>query len=170
MTLNRKASTFLRFLAIFLGAVAIYWVALRPFHCAHVVQAVEVQVTRHFGTLRHDELVRAARENIARLHSVQAGCSTDVDLYIGLASNLSVLGQHDEALRYLKAAVKADTRPEIHFNIALTLLDLGRVDEAVSEMAVACEFNPWLLDRLEGEFKDRVKAEQERLIRIHARK
>ena len=169
MTANRTAILAIRTLAVAGALLAINWLVIRPFRCAQVVHAIELQLMVGLPQLPADRVAAVARENLRNLQTVAPGCEADVDLHIALAANASLLGRHEEALGYLRRALRADDRPEIHFNIGLTLLDMGRVDEAAGELAIACEFNEFLLGRIQGELQQRVMKEVAQLKAIHAR-
>jgi hypothetical protein len=53
-------------------------------------------------------------------------------------------------------ALRVDDRPQVYYNRGLMLLELGRVNDAVRDLATAVDFDPSLLAGIDGELRDRV--------------
>ena len=148
-----------RVVAVVVTALLIERFCVIPFRCMHMIKVVEQRTETAMNRLDHLAAQGVARENLQLLDEVASGCRTDADLHLLLAFNDKLLGRQEEALQHLNDAISIDDRPEFYFDRGLMLIDLGRIDEAARELAIAVRFNPDLVDRLDGEMKDIVLRE-----------
>jgi tetratricopeptide (TPR) repeat protein len=149
----------IRLAAIAAAALAIERFSIAPYHCTHIIPLVEQRT--HVALERADEYrsKEIARTNLELLDLARRGCHNEVDLYLLLAFNKHILGHTDAALADLNAALQIDNRPELYFDRGMMLVDQGKIDDAVRELATAIEFNPTLVSGLDGELLNRVNAE-----------
>ena len=73
-------------------------------------------------------------------------------------ANCEILGRWKEAADAYTRALRIDQRPEIYSNRGLVLLQLGRADAAVADLATAARFNPTSSINVDGELRPRVAA------------
>lgn len=122
-----------------------------PAHCNRLFRRVE-------AATRADLPVAVARENVRQLNSVKSACRDQVDLYVLLAANNYELGRVEQAIADLTDALLVVDRPEIYFDRGLMFFEAGNIDAAITDMAVAGEFSPLLLDKLDNEVRHMVTA------------
>lgn len=145
---------------ILMAALALtYWLVLVPIRCAHAILPIEHRTRVALSSRSPFEARRIATANLALLEAVCGGCKTDVDLYLLRAFNLSILGRNEEALLELENGLRIDNRPELYVQRAQILLEMGRLDAAVTEFAMVARFGLVLLDSLDPELRARVVAE-----------
>lgn len=163
---NRTVATVIRVIALALAAIALKWTTVDALRCAEMLRRVETQIPM-LEKLSADRAARPATNTLNRLEALAPCCQPDADLHIALASLDNIVGRRDRALQHLDDALRVEDRPEIYFDKGLTLLDLGRINAAVAQFAVACEFNMRLLELLEGDLRVRVGEEAIRLQKLH---
>ena len=61
-------------------------------------------------------------------------------------------------MRAYTRALALYQRPEIYYNRGMTLIGMGRVDEAIADLTIAARFMPQFLEELDGETRRRVAA------------
>ena len=145
-----------RFALVAIAVLALRQYCYLPFQCTHTIVIVARRTHLALDRQSSIEAKRTARRNLEMLDSVAGGCRTDLDPYLLRAFNDKILGRTDAALRDLDDGLRVDDRPEIYFDRGLMLLDVGRMDAGVKDLAIAARFNPTLLDQLQGDLRQRV--------------
>jgi len=143
-------------LAVVGGAGALYRLCVLPYRCNQALQiltrrtyrAADLEGTPH-GTI-------LARQNLERLAAVRRGCTHDVTWMMLTAANERFIGQVQQAVDEYTEALRFHQRPEIYYNRGMTELSMGRVDEAIRDLAIAARFTPQILDLLDPETRRRV--------------
>lgn len=149
----------IRVAVVVVAALAFYRYAWLPYRANRVLFTVTTQLdqaTRYEGS----DPARAAilaRDNLARLQSVERACRTNVEWEMLYAENARLLRRYDEAFAHYDAALRIDHRPEIYFHRGLTRMEAGSVDKAFDDLVLAVRFRPVLLDDLSGELHTRVE-------------
>jgi tetratricopeptide (TPR) repeat protein len=122
---------------------------------------VEAEVERRSNLAESVEPQRAAilaRDNLRDLDHIASARRLEVSWYMLYAANCTLMDRWRDALDTYTRALGIDRRPEIYFNRGLAHLHLGESDAAVADMATAARFNPFLLERLDGDLRARVTA------------
>jgi tetratricopeptide (TPR) repeat protein len=73
--------------------------------------------------------------------------------------NARILNRPFESLAHYDAALGFDHRPELYFERGLTLLELGRKQEAIQNIATSARFDPHITDDLDPLVREQVLAE-----------
>jgi len=155
--MRRSAIVVVRAAAVIVAALAIYRLCWLPYRGA----AVEATVQRRSQAADVAEAQRAAilaRENLNDLDGVAAGRRLEPSWYMLYGGNVMLLGRWPEAVDVYTRALRIDQRPEIYFNRGLARLNVGQTDAAVADMATAARFNPYVLQQIDGELRERVRA------------
>ena len=148
-------------------AWALYAFAYRPLSCNWKLDALRNRTNGASQTVRDYQIAVLARQNLTDLRRCEDACGTNVLLYMLEAENEALLGDKEAAIATLRKGLTVDQRPEIHMNIGTLLLEMGRLDAAVNEYAVAVRFTPKNLETIyDPEILRRI---QERLQQIKAR-
>ena len=137
------------------AGVAVHRLCVIPFRHDLVMRDVEARM----GLVENVDAFRAkslARRNLADLDRVAGSRRLDPAWYIFYGANCETLDRwHDAANAYTKA-LAIDQRPEIYFSRGMVMLHLGRIDQAAADMITAVRFNPFFIDRIGGELRERV--------------
>jgi tetratricopeptide (TPR) repeat protein len=100
-----------------------------------------------------------ARLNLADLDRVARSRRLDPAWYMSYGANCEILDRWQGAANAYTRALAIDQRPEIYFSRGLVMLRLGRIDQAAADMLTAVRFNPFFIERIDGELRARVAAE-----------
>lgn len=130
-------------------------------------------VLPYLANLRFDE-IRRRTERAQVLDAVQAAPIARANLrdlersegvqrfnsvwYVLYGANCEILGRPGDAIAVYSQALRIDQRPEIYVNRGLAKLQMGSIDAAVKDLAVAARFDPFVLYQLEGDLHTRVAA------------
>lgn len=109
------------------------------------VRTSELISLQQSGTLYLSE--RAASLAARARRHLQA-CPSNLNLYLIAAANETVAGRNEAALDLYQRALEIDRRPEIYFNIGLTMLDLGLQHDAVRILGRAGMFAPQFITEI----------------------
>lgn len=148
-----------RVAVLVVAALALYRYAWLPYRANRVLFTVTTQLdqaTRFEG----GDPARAAilaRDNLARLQSVERACHTNVEWELLYAENARLLQRFDEAFAHYDAALRIDHRPEIYFHRGMTRMEAGQFDKAFDDLVLAVRFRPGLVEELSGELRIRVE-------------
>ncbi len=145
----------IRALAVALAALALYREAWLPHHANRVLFDVDqrTEAARNGGAYR---AAPAARDNLARLQTVEAVGRTDVVYHMLYATNARILQRWDEALLHYDAALAIDRRPEIYFQRGMMQVESGNADAAIPDLVKAVRFQIIYLDEIQGSLRKRV--------------
>ncbi|MEK6372940.1 MAG: hypothetical protein AABO58_09600 [Acidobacteriota bacterium] len=143
-------------LAVAGGAGAAYRLCVLPYRCDQELQTLMRRTYRAADLVGSPEGAILARRNLERLAAVRGACTHDVTWMMLTAANERFLDQLQQAVDHYTEALRFHQRPEIYYNRGMTLLSMGRVDEAITDLAVAARFTPQILDLLDPETRRRV--------------
>ena len=106
----------------------------------------------------HSIKSRTREYYLERLDAIRGNCRDDLTWFMLYAANCRVVGEGAEAVRAYTRALALYQRPEIYYNRGMTLIGMGRVDEAIADLTIAARFMPQFLEELDGETRRRVAA------------
>jgi tetratricopeptide (TPR) repeat protein len=144
--------------AAFVAAcIGIDRLCVEPFRANLVLRQVALRsmAAQSLDARRAKEL---AHQNLSDLIRTAGAGKLDPAWYMLYGTNCEILGRWTEAAETYTNALRIDDRPEIYENRGLVMLQLGKPDMAVSDLATAVRFDPLILDQLEGELRVRVAA------------
>jgi tetratricopeptide (TPR) repeat protein len=144
---------------VFAGAaLAVHRLCVIPFRANLVMRDVEerMAVVERVGLFRASSL---ARLNLADLDRVARSSRLDPAWYLFYGANCEILDRWQDAADAYTHALVIAQRPEIYFSRGLVRLHLGQIDAATADMVTAVRFNPFFVERLDGELRARVTAE-----------
>lgn len=147
-----------RVIVLAVAALALYRYVWLPYQANRVLFVVEGQLQEAIRYEASDTARMAvlARDNLARLQSVERACRTNVEWELLYAENARLLRRFDEAFAHYEAALHIDHRPEIYFHRGLARLQTGDVQAAYNDLVLAVKFRPVLNDDLSGDLHQRV--------------
>lgn len=154
---NALARAFCRLAAVAAAAFAVYDYAWMPEHADHILKSLTLR-TQAALQMDGDRAVFVARDNLARLKTIEGAGKLSVDYHLISAVNDRIIGRDDEAIEHYTAALAADHRPEIYFDRGTTYLKEGKLDAATADIALAVRFNPVFLDDIDIGMQERVAA------------
>jgi hypothetical protein len=139
------------------ASFAVHRLCVIPFRDDRVMREVEqrMRIAENVDPFRAMPL---ARMNLADLDRVARSRRLDPAWYVFYGANCELLERWEDAADAYTSALTIDQRPEIYFSRGLVMLHFGRIDEAVADMVRAVRFNPFLIDQISGELRDRVAA------------
>ena len=155
MRIRRGSVVVVRCAAVLAVSAAMYRLVVKPELAAMVMLSVQGRYQRadkldpRFGAA-------VARENLDALRGVASVERLDPSWYLLYGTNCELLGLWGDAVNSYSRALLIDDRPEIYFNRGIAMLNLGRTDDAVNDLAVATRFDRTTLDQLEGHLRARV--------------
>jgi tetratricopeptide (TPR) repeat protein len=128
-----------------------------PYQASLMIAALEERTTKAEAG---DSAARAelARLNVEDLARIEAARRLDPEWYLLYAENCQLLGRQQDAAASYSRALQIDQRPEIYMYRGLLMLQLGRIDDAVSDLATAARFKPDILFDVGGDLRTRVAA------------
>lgn len=147
----------LRGVAIAFAAVALYFVCLLPYR-ANLMLAAITERTINEENVDTVAAAPVARANLQDLAEIRTAERLNPTWYLLYGKNCEILGRNTEAAEVYSRALEIDQRPEIYVDRGMILLQLGRVDDAVRDLATAARFNPSVVYDLSGELRERVAA------------
>lgn len=147
----------IRGVAIVFAAVAGYFLCVVPYR-ANLTLATIMQ--RTMNALNVDAIAAApvARTNLHDLAEIRTPERLNPDWYLLYGANCEILGQKSEAAGVYSRALEIDQRPEIYVHRGMIMLQLGKMDAAVNDLATAARFNPYVVFDLSGDLRERVAA------------
>lgn len=147
------------FAALVLTAVAfaIHRLCVIPYGDNLVKRDVEERMAL-IETLDPFRAATLARLNLADLDRIARSHRLDPAWYLYAGASYEVLDRWQDAANAYTSALAIDQRPEIYFRRGLVMLHLGDLDRAASDMITAVRFNPFFIDQISGELRDRVAA------------
>jgi tetratricopeptide (TPR) repeat protein len=156
--MRRSAILLVRAAAAVAAALGVYSLCLLPFRAAIVEGQVERRSMAAESAPDPQRTVILARENVRILNSIAPWRRLSASWYMLYGGNCGLLERWPEAIDTYTRALKIDQRPEIYFNRGLARLRLGQTDAAVADITTATRFNPYLIERIDGELRERVAA------------
>jgi tetratricopeptide (TPR) repeat protein len=159
--MRRRADLWRILLAPFLiaaAAWAIHHLCVIPHRDNRLMRDIEARM----GMLDSVDSLRAktlARLNLDDLDRVARSRELDPEWYLFYGANCELLDRWEDAASAYTDALAIDQRPEIYFSRGLVRLHLGQIDDAEADMIRAVRFNPFLIDRIGGELRERVGKE-----------
>jgi tetratricopeptide (TPR) repeat protein len=154
---NALGRALCRLAAVTAAALAIYYYAWMPEYADHILKSLTLR-TQAALQVDGDRSVFVARDNLARLQSIERAGKLSVDFHLICAVNERILGRNDEAIEHYTAALAADHRPEIYLERGVTYLKEGNLDAATADIALAVRFNPAFLEDVDTGMQERVAA------------
>lgn len=132
---------------VVLTAAAFHYFVIIPFRCDHVKRRVE-ELIRRFAVTGQPTLVMVARLRSARdeVHTCIEHMPHDLDLRLEAAACDRFLGRPGEAIEQYRFALTIDRRPEIYLNLATTLFEQGRREEAADAFATMMSFATFMIN------------------------
>jgi len=130
-----------------LTAAAFHYFVIIPFRCDHVKRSVEALIRRFAGS-GQPPMVMVARLRAARdqVYACIEHMPHDLDLRLEAAACDRFLGRPDDAIEQYQLALKIDRRPEIYLNLATTLFEQGRREEATDTFATMMSFATFMVN------------------------
>jgi len=147
----------LRAAAVAAASIAIYFFCIEPYRANFIVEAL-TQRTLGAQSAEAIDAAPVARGNLNDLNAIRRVERLNPSWYLLYGSNCEILGQKNEALEAYSQALRIDQRPEIYTHRGMVLLQLGRVDDAVRDLATAARFDPFVLYDLDSDLRKRVAA------------
>lgn len=140
------------------AAVAIHRLCVIPFRANVVMRDVEKRmgVVESAGSFRASSL---AHQNLVDLERVARSGRLDPAWYMFFGANCELLERWQDAADAYTDALAIAQRPEIYFSRGLVRLRLAQIDAARADMVTAVRFNPFFVEKLDGELRTRVAAE-----------
>ncbi len=143
--------------AIAVACLAIHRLCVIPFRDNVTMREIEERM-RVAETVDSARAMSLARANLAALDGVARSRQLDPAWYMYYGANCEILDRWQDAADVYTRALAIDQRPEIYFSRGLVRLHLGQIDRAAEDMITAVRFNPFLIDRIDGELRARVAA------------
>jgi O-antigen ligase len=156
-TEDRGLRNVIRGAAIVFAAYAGYFLCVVPYR-ANLALATITQRTLNAPNVDPIAAAPVARTNLRDLAEIRTPERLNPTWYLLYGSNCEILGRKVEAADIYSRALEIDQRPEIYVNRGMILLQLGRVDDAVKDLATAARFKPDTVFDLSGELRQRVEA------------
>lgn len=154
---SHVAQTLLSVSALILATLAIYQLCIVPYRDNLILSAVEYRsMLARSG--RAPRTLDAARRNLHDLDIAERSRRLDPNWYLLYGANCELLGRWRDAADVYTRALRIDARPELYVSRGQAMLRLGRTTEAEADLAAAARFNPYVLDQLDGDLRDRVAA------------
>ena len=156
-------------LTIAAGAAWVLWqFVVIPYRCNNRLKKasddLKVVLAAAGGDIRGMEL---ARSIAADVHNCTIENPGDVAAQMVLAGAYRALGRNAQAIAAYQTALQYDRRPELYLDLGQTQLETGDSKAALSNLVVACIYNPQYLDEIglyHPEVKRAVDAYQIRLM------
>lgn len=140
------------------AAAGIHQLCVIPFRANLVMHDVEKRMAavESAGLFRPSSL---AHQNLTDLERVARSGRLDPAWYMFYGANCEALERWQDAAGAYTDALAIAQRPEIYFSRGLVRLHLGQIEPATADMVTAVRFNPFFVERLDGELRTRVAAE-----------
>ena len=147
----------IRAVAIVFAAIAGYFLCVVPYR-ANLALAEITQRTMNTENVDAVAAAPVARTNLSDLAKIRAPERLNPNWYLLYGANCEILGRTSEAAEIYSRALEIDQRPEIYVHRGMVMLQLGRMDAAVNDLATAARFNPSVVFDLSGDLRERVAA------------
>jgi tetratricopeptide (TPR) repeat protein len=109
-----------------------------PYVCNITIRTVEARTGELFKARMPDfQRAAAARENHRLLSTCDDCIGDNANVHLLAASNWSVRGDNEMAVREYTDALRYDRRPELYFNLGMAQLDREHFDDAVRSLETA---------------------------------
>lgn len=155
--MSRIVSATIRVLVVAGAAVAIHQYVVLPWRAYGVLSLVEYRTADLARMGPSADGAPAARRNLELLDEAAGPSRTNTNFYMLYAFNQRMVGlDADAVITYTKALENADHRPEIYFSRGEAYLALKNMDAAVADFVHAARFNPYIVDELQGDLRERV--------------
>jgi tetratricopeptide (TPR) repeat protein len=148
----------MRIVAVVLAIVAIDFLCVAPYRANLAIAAI-TQNTLVVDSVDAVAAAPAARANLTDLANIARPERLNPNWYLLYGANCEILGRNAEAADAYTRALAIDQRPEIYVHRGMLLLQQGRVDAAVHDLATAARFDEFVLYDLTGDVRARVAAE-----------
>ena len=146
----------IRAAAIVFAAFAGYYVCVVPYEANFALVTI-TQRTLNAPSVDPISAAPIARTNLRDLAEIRTPERLDPTWYLLYGANCEILGRKSEAVEVYSRALEIDQRPEIYVDRGMTLLQLGRTDDAVKDLATAARFKPDIVYDLTGDVRERVE-------------
>ena len=147
----------LRAAAIIAAVAGVRFLFVLPYRASLVMPEVEER-TVQAKAASSVAAAKLARANLEDLSVIEESRQLDPEWYLLYGANCEVLGRDEDAAAIYSRALRIDQRPEIYLYRGLVMLQLGRVDDAVRDLATAARFQPEIVNDVDGELRARVVA------------
>jgi hypothetical protein len=135
--------------------LALWMLVWRPWMVNLSLPEIERR-TRQAEVSTATQKVVIARANLEELEALPPAARRIVDFHVLTAVNRRFAGNRGGEIDAYDAALAIDQRPELYFDRGEAHLADGDIERAVADLAHAVRFNPNLLDRIDGELRERV--------------
>jgi tetratricopeptide (TPR) repeat protein len=153
--MNRRTLT-----AILLAPITVfglYRCSYLPIHCSIAAATSERQLV---AALDHDDdygNIVAGRRALDRLRNCDIH-PLEIDPPLLIALSYRVQHQYNRAIASYERCLTIDRRPEIYLGLGMTQIKVGRRQEALQNLVLACAFDPTKLDAIDdGPMREDVK-------------
>lgn len=147
----------IRLLAVIAAAAGLHFLFFAPYRANLEIGDID-QRTARAQSLDRVDAAPVARANLHDLLAIQRARRLDPVWYVLYGANCEILGRPGDAADAYSGALRVDQRPEIYFDRGMVMLQLGRIDAAVSDLATAVRFKPDLIFQFDGDLRARVSA------------
>jgi tetratricopeptide (TPR) repeat protein len=156
MLQSSAAAVVIRAAAVLAAAIALYYLCVLPYRGNLLLRVVEQRsrLAESAPPLRAIDLAHTNLRDLVRAR----GRRLDPEWYLLYGSNCEVLGRWEEAADTYTEALRIDDRPEIYVNRGMVMLHMAKPEAAISDLATAAQFDPGVIEQLEGELRARVTA------------
>jgi tetratricopeptide (TPR) repeat protein len=140
------------------AASAIRYVSYQPLRCNDVAMLVTGN-TQHINQIADPSLLTVlTRENLEKLEPCRRDVPWNVNLHMLAGANYAARDQHEEAVRMYEDALRYDHRPEIYFNLGVELLKLGRTEESIEPLTIACGIKSSMVNEIPDPIRSQIIA------------
>ena len=143
--------------AVVLGAFAIKRFCVVPYRCNAISGGLQERTFRAAQLEATTEGDILARRNLTQLRALHEGCENDLRWLMLYAANCRIIDDREEAIAAYTRALSLNRRPELYYNRGMTLLEMGKIDDAARDLATAAAFNPDVLNELDEATRERVQ-------------
>jgi hypothetical protein len=140
------------------AAIAVRYVSYQPLRCNDVAMLV-TGTTQHINQIADPSLLTVlTRENLEKLEPCRRDVPWNVNLHMLAGANYAARDQHEEAVRMYEEALRYDHRPEIYFNLGVELLKLGRTEESIEPLTIACGIKSSMVNEIPDPIRSQIIA------------
>ena len=154
--INRSLRILVRLGAITAGIIGIERLCIAPYAANRILHRVDIRSHAAVAAGDPQRAAILARTSLSDLRSIASIGKDEVNYHLLFAANARLINQPAEAFAHYDAALRADQRPEIYLQRGLTLIELGRIAEAIPNIVTAARFNPTILDDLDPSIRQQV--------------
>jgi len=140
------------------AAIAVRYVSYRPLRCNDVAMLVTGNMQNIYQIADQSLLTILTRENLEKLEPCRREVPWNVNLHMLAGANYAIREQHEDAVRMYEEALRYDHRPEIYFNLGVELLKLGRTEESIEPLTIACGVKSSMVNEIPDPIRSQIIA------------